>query len=725
MAHRPFDHGPTRCPRPLLVLLVATLAAITLTVTVGATPTFAAEDPLRESVSTTYRVDPAGGVVHVTLDITATNLKPDTAQTIYYYNTLGFDLQVGARAVAATSGGRTLAVKTTAKDDYTDVTIRIPNLYHNQTRKVRLTYDLPGARPRSANPTRIGRAHAEFSAWAWGDAERADIRIIFPATFTGDVDVRPDEKQDPVFSTISGGLATYTAKGIARPTEWYAVINVSDASALTDVRLDIGGKQVSIHAWPEDEAWLDKVSTVLKEAFPALEATIDRPWPVSGELVVTEVSSGEIAGYAGSYDSIDEEIQISEDLDEHVIVHEAAHAWFNRGMFAQRWITEGLADAYAASVVAALNDGKPLDPEPVGPFDRVAFRLNAWPPPSRIDDDTSKSEAYGYDASWTVMRDLVNEMTEARMRDVFDAAAAETLTYVGAGPAETSDLSRDWRGFLDLTEDVGGSTEATALFEKWVVTTTEKPELAARATARARYKALVETGGDWLPGIVIRKPMGGWKFKDAEGAMASAETVVADRDGLRAIVTELGLAFPAALEPAYELADSSDDLAALDARIADWVTATASLRAARDALAVEREPLVVLGLYGSQPDAGYASGLSAWAAGDDAGAVSGSAATMAALAGAAEIGRSRAIQAGLAVIVAMLVVLLVAIVATWLVSRYRRRAPVAAAPLALAVGSAGEAAAGGTDSYATLAATPDPVEGAEVGGDGGEGAQPD
>ena len=183
MAHRPSGIGPTMSPRRWPAILAAVVAAVALAGTVGAAPTRAAEEQLREAVSTTYRVDPAKAVVHVTLDITATNLKPDTAQRRLYYDTLWFDLQQGARAASATSGSRTLGLTSVARDDFTEVTIGIPNLYHDQTRKIRLTFDLPGAQPRSANPIRVGRAHAEFSAWAWGDPGRADVRIVLPASF--------------------------------------------------------------------------------------------------------------------------------------------------------------------------------------------------------------------------------------------------------------------------------------------------------------------------------------------------------------------------------------------------------------------------------------------------------------------------------------------------------------------------------------------------------------
>ena len=164
-------------------------------------------------------------------------------------------------------------------------------------------------------------------------------------------------------------------------------VDVADHDALTDVPLDLGGEDVVIHAWPEDREWLDRVSSVVEASVPDLETVIGLPWPVDRELGISEVSSPQIEGYAGLYDSATDEIQISEDLDEQIIVHETAHAWFNGGLFAQRWISEGLADEYASRVIAA--EGRTVaGPATVSDRDKAAFRLNDWPPPSRVDATT-------------------------------------------------------------------------------------------------------------------------------------------------------------------------------------------------------------------------------------------------------------------------------------------------------------------------------------------------
>ncbi|HEX6869129.1 MAG TPA: hypothetical protein VF119_10015, partial [Candidatus Limnocylindrales bacterium] len=605
----------------------------------------------------------------------------------------------------------------------------------------------------------VGRAHTAFAAWAWGDPGLGDVRIVLPPRFIADVETVPGDAEAQLASSSVDGRTVYSVKHLANPTGWYSLVEASNRDALTDVSIEAGGEPVVIHAWPEDPEWLERVSTVLEDSLPDLEAAIGLPWPVTDDLEVTEVTSSELEGYAGFFDSSYDQITISEDLEDLVIVHEASHAWFDGGLFQERWIGEGLADEYAARILAADDPGVAREnPAPVSATDAAAFALNTWAPPDRVDEDSAAYERFGYDASWTVMRAIVDEVTEAKMRDVFKAAASRTLTYAGAGPAEASGFVPDWRRFLDLVTDVGGSTNAEALLTTWVLTPKEVTELAVRDTARTRYFALVAAGGDWLPGILIRKPMSNWRFADASDGITDAQTVIAARDALTTATGELGLAFPSGLESAYESADEAEDLTALTARIEGWTAAAAAIRSARDALARERSPLMALGLYDTDPSAGHDAAVAAFAAGDQAAVHAGSEATIAAMAGAEEIGRARATTAG--VIAAIVVGLLFLLLIVAILRRRRRPRVHVAAPGAGVVASAAvpppsvgdvfQATAGpplptparpfdgdplppagaltgfaANDPYATLAATPDLAGGSEAGGPGARGAEPD
>ena len=723
--------------RRLVAILIAVVAVGSLAATLGVAPVSAASDQLRESVLATYRVDPPKGAVHVTLDISLTNQKADTATTIYYYRSASFGVPREAVSVKATSNGSRLHVSSEAGKTFRQLTIDYPNLYHGKTRTIRLTYDLPSGKPRSDSPIRIGLSHTAFTAWAWGDPGLGSVRIIMPPDFRGTVQTSPTDASAQLVASSHGGHTEYVISNLADPLGWYSSIEASDRNALPDVSITAAGEPIVIHAWPEDKEWLGHVTTVLKDSLPDLEAAIGLPWPVSRDLQVSEVTSSEIDGYAGFFNSSSDTITISEDLDDLVIVHEASHAWFDPKLFQERWIGEGLADEYASRVLAADHPGRATeDPAPVALSDKAAFDLNTWTPPTRVDSTSAAYEEYGYDASWTVMRAIVADVSVARMRDVFKAASAQTLTYVGAGPAEASGFVPDWRRFLDIVTDVGKSTTAEGLLESWVLTPKQDKELSVRDAARSRYFALVKAGGDWLPGILIRKPMSNWRFDDAQTAMTEAETVIAARDALAATTTELGLALPGELEPAYESAAATADLTALETRIADWTTAAAAIRTARDDLARERPPLVALGLLDTDPRAGYDAALTAFAAGDETAVLAGTAATIAALSGAETIGQGRATTAGLTAGAVLLVLLGLVIVLVW---RHRRRPAVVAGAGSLtwaaawlqtpartpdpAVGDTSGLAT--TDSYATLAATPDVVDDVGMGEPGAMGAGPD
>ena len=119
-----------------------------------------------------------------------------------------------------------------------------------------------------------------------------------------------------------------------------------------------------VRGWPEDSRWRRRVSAILSESVPDLAGRIGLPWPVDGPLNVLEVHTPLLEGYAGFYDPKSDEITISENLDDLTIVHEASHAWFNSGLFDERWINEGLAEEYASRVLAAETRGQ-VDPAPV------------------------------------------------------------------------------------------------------------------------------------------------------------------------------------------------------------------------------------------------------------------------------------------------------------------------------------------------------------------------
>ncbi|HUQ78872.1 MAG TPA: hypothetical protein VM427_08410 [Patescibacteria group bacterium] len=667
--------GRLRHLRPLFVPVAASILAMAGVIAPARAPAVAAAgDGLTLSSSATYTIVPARQVVRVVIDLTARNDKPNLtsgeAITRYFYDGARLAIQSEAKNIRATSGGQRVSTSFKPDDGFAVLDVRFrASIFFKQSTTTRITYDLPGGAPRSASAIRVGTAFATFVAWAFGDS--GSVRIIVPAGFEAAT------SGSGVTRATSAGATILRSAAIADPADWYVVVNADREGALTRERIDLaGGEHVVIRGWPEDDDWRTQVRDLLTTGLPELVDQTGLDWPVAGDLTVFEVHTPLLEGYAGVFIVNEDRIEISEDLDDLTILHEASHAWFNGELFQGRWINEGFADAFAARALDGVGIGG-WEPASVAPTDAAAVRLMTWEHPGRItDNETDAREQYGYDASWTVIRSLLGEIGDESMRAVLAAAEAHRIPYVGSGSPESVTGPADWRRFLDLLQEVGRSRTADAVFRRWVVTDAQIDILDKRTAARARWADLVTAGGDWLAPFAVRDLLTRWDYAGATTRIEQASAILAQRDEIARLARSLGLEPPTLLRAAYESASRSLDGARTIAmaELAD-LRALGAAVAARDA---PRDPLISLGLIGTTPDADLAAARAAFSAGAPD-TTARAAAVVALILGASEIGRARLIAA-----IAGLLVVLVILVVTLLALRRRSRArrPAAGSPYA-------------------------------------------
>ena len=665
----PTDGTQSQVRRRVVLALAATLLALTATLAPARAPVArAASDVLELTTAATYTLAPARHVVRVTLDVTARNNKPNVTSagttTKYFYDGAEIAIQTEATNIRTTAGGIRLTATTKPKDGYSILDVRFRrSLFYHQSTSFRVTFDLPGGAPRSTSDIRVGTAFATFVAWAFGDS--GSVRVVIPIGFEAEATGSAATK------STSGGATIFQATAIGDVGAWYLVVNADRKSALTNDRIDLsGGEHIVIRAWPEDAAWRKRVSELLTTGLPELVDQTGLDWPVAADLSVFEVHTPLLEGYGGVFLKAEDKIEVSEDLDDLTILHEASHAWFNNDLFDGRWINEGFADTYAAKALAGLGSGG-WAPNDVSPTDKAAVRLVDWVHPGRITDAaTNAREQYGYEASWTVIRSIVSRVGDVAMARVLNAAQHRQIAYVGAGEPETVSGASDWRRLLDLLDERGQSTTAADVFRRWVVTDAQAQQLDARAIARTAYAALVVAGAGWLAPFSVRGPMSDWSFPMATIRIAEASALLARRDAIVATAATLGVKPPDALQTSYEAArDSLDDAN----HVADTeAAALQALATATSAVGAPRALLVELGLLGTTPESGLAAARSAFSV-DAVDAAVRAAAVTALIDGASHVGRGRLVGA-IAVLVAVLVLLVVLI----LVIRrrgLRRRAP--------------------------------------------------
>ena len=144
--------------------------------------------------------------------------------------------------------------------------------------------------------------------------------------------------------------------------------------------MDAGGRGIDlvVRGWRDDPAWAGRIGGLFRKALPQLTREIGLPWPETQPTVVQEAVSRAAGGYAGLFAPAERRIEVAYWADPLVVLHEAAHGWFNGGLVADRWASEGFASLYAQRAAAKLKV-RDTSPKLTAAVKKAAIPLNAWP----------------------------------------------------------------------------------------------------------------------------------------------------------------------------------------------------------------------------------------------------------------------------------------------------------------------------------------------------------
>ncbi len=658
----------------------------------GRARSVARADGFRFETSATYTLDPGALAVHVALDTTITNQREG-----YYLPSFSVPVLSEATGVRAVkSDGSTLPVSIEPADSerisIADVDLQ-PDLLYPRSQSFRLSYDLPPEPPRSDSFTRLNAAYATFPVFALGDPGLASVEVIVPDGF--EVEIVGDDMSE----SERDGNQVFTAAAISDPDVWSVQVSARDDEKLIEHVVDVGEEEVNVLGWPDDPDWADFAATQVEDGVPVLEDITGLPWP-SSSLKVVETASPYLYGYSGWYVRTDGLIEIGDELDQQVILHELSHLWFNDSLFEGRWINEAFAEEAAALAMADLGEEQP-QPEAIRPDDPGRLKLNDWSDPDLQAEISDDQERYGYNTSWGVLDAITDEIGDQRLTDVIRAAESGQVAY--RGPDDPEELARvfDWRELLDLLEELGGSEKAAGLFQRHVVSESETADFEARAVAREHYAALLEAGAGWAAPTSVRLAMADWRFDTAEELMVVATDVLATKADLLEVVDDLDVADPLELQSTFESATDLDELSAeADAAL----SAASSLLDATEAEADGAGPLGAVGLLFAGVDDDLEHARAAFDDGDyDASE---------AAASDVESTMDGAAMAGVLRLLGLLLISLLGIGAWRLLRRRRARRAEARAQAAAAEAAtveAGSMPGSAAEPFAWSAAPPDPA----------------
>lgn len=577
--------------------LIAVVAA--LAVTIPAAPA-QASNGLGISGDATFRVDVEDAAVDVAVAYTVSNHKPNTRNgftiTRYFFDRVFFFVPDDATDVAVTSRGANVRFTEEREDGVRFLEIVLPSrLFYQQSRTLEVTFTMDGSKLRTIEPVRVNPAHVTMWALAWGDPGRADVRIEVPEGFELDWFGSDGAVESLQRDFSVEGYDVWYAEDIADPQEWWVSTAGDRPSALTSTDLAIGGVDLEVRSWPGVDRWYDDVVDTLEEGLEPLIDAVGLEWPVDEALVITQSSVPNRYGYGGWYFTESDEIEIGEEVDELLVLHEVSHAWFNDSLFVERWISEGLADAIPAYV---LRTEMGIREFPTVVVDRgsIPIPLNNWAEPTFDPDDDGARERWAYNASWWTVHQIIEEIGVENMAAVLAAAVNDEIAYRGSVDIETVDERDDWRRFLDLLEEVGGSENATDLFTERVVSSFGAERLLERTEARDAYAELAASAGGWAAPIYVRREMEDWDFGAAHEAIDDLAAFLDTRDDFRNRLAPQGWAFPETLQGEYETVAEPEDIDAMELFVAERVEAIDAYEDAKAAIDARPDFATVVGL---------------------------------------------------------------------------------------------------------------------------------
>jgi hypothetical protein len=535
----------------LLALTAATLAATTLVPGTDRVAAQSAGNGLEEQSVNSFEFDPSRGVVRVTVDISLRNVTTDQVEDNGVRRTF-FDgyvvaVPLGAENIVAVRNGAVLEGTLVSDPAFPAFSsYRFPlgtQLFSGDSTSVQVTYDHLGAPPRDPVPWRINEAYAGFVAFGLGDDGLVTLRISQPSGYEFDefTDLTAFDVSDP----DEFGTVVYTRAGLSEDVQITVGLANDDRLVLRPLAVD--DVDIGLRSWPDDPEWADFAAVAVESGIPALEDLIGSSWPVEGSFSVRQTVEPNLRGYAGWFDAQSSEIAVGEALDADTIYHELSHAWFNGRMSTERWLTEGLAQVYAAELVRLDGDSPRVPVEPAAD-DPGAVVLTEW---GDVGSERTVEE-YGYATSFWVLDALVDEIGFDRTREVVAALDAGTSPYdetvQGDRPAQ------EWQRVHDTFVEVARSTTVGDMFRTWVVGPDDVALIDRRDGAVDEVAGLTERSAPWALPVGVRQVLERWELDAVDDAVDHADEVLELRADLEDIEAAVGIDEPDGADDAYAAA---------------------------------------------------------------------------------------------------------------------------------------------------------------------------
>ncbi|ADE35975.1 gluzincin family metallopeptidase [Methanohalophilus mahii] len=345
------------------------------------------------------------GVVHVSKEITFTNMDENTRYWQGFYSSLNYPVAPGHSNLSSFDDSSEIKSKR-AEDggNYYMFTFN-ENVWYGDSYILTLEYDV-----------RMDPIYTTFTIREQSDS--GNVKLIVPDNYEAyleDVDYAKENLDDHA-------VYTFDNKSFQEfPLRIDCVKTVDTMVDSEIVSLEGRNVSISVEYRQGNDEWaqnvLDKTATYL----PLLEDVWGAPYPGNSYLTIRESSIAETKGYDG-FNYGNGTISLLHSAGDRVLIHELSHSWTHACNFEQLWMHEGYANLYTFLVLKQTNPEKALTmkSELEDGYGKNGHNfvqaLDGWSIPDEYNTSSSESIGYGYSKSFVFVSDIYENVGFERMQ---------------------------------------------------------------------------------------------------------------------------------------------------------------------------------------------------------------------------------------------------------------------------------------------------------------------
>ena len=368
----------------------------------------------------------------MTLDLTLTNRLHDTTTKRYFFDHAFLAVLPGATAYSATWAGSGRPTVSVARRTASYTLLRLnlaQDLSSGKTARYRLRSISATRAGTATRDLRIGDTLVSFPVWAFASDSTpgSSVTVVFPKGYQVAVEAgriagpttlvrRADRlpERDPV-----------RAARLLRVPRRRPPRRLPGHDHHADGRRTAGGSHRP-GLVRRRRRGRQRIRRLLATGCRRSASASASTWPdYDKPLVVSEAVSRSTGGYAGIFDPSAGEVAIAYYADDFVVLHEAAHTWFNGSLLADRWSNEAFASYYAALAAGDLKLKVTTD-RLTDALQKSRIPLNAW---GAVGTLPVAQEDYAYAATLVLAREIAKRAGDRGLRDVWADAADRISAY--------------------------------------------------------------------------------------------------------------------------------------------------------------------------------------------------------------------------------------------------------------------------------------------------------